>query len=422
MSQIASDAKISSAMTALGMTAPLPNLDDSQVLKAILVALGNVTGGGGATGGVVGPASSTNGAVALWNGTTGKLLQDSSIFITGGGTIALGGFTLTVPANGTAALLGVANTFTAAQTVSGASLTLSGNQSSPAWTTTGIRLIGIAGTLTDTTSAGTVAAAYTNRLGDNTIAATNATAFTNYVTSYHASPVAGTNVTFTQRWGLGTDRLMVDGNGSASQPVLALTGTPFTGGSATTTKPLALIETAGATSTNWNTSGTMFGVNAASGFGGSLISAQVASAERFRVQANGVIQLNGDTGGTISRRSDVNMIMLNSVGAGSVGVVGIGGLGFLQGISLSLGSGLTWTNDTPASTADITLRRQAAGILDLSATGSTSGAALQFSEQTAPAAPAANSVRIYAVDNGSGKTQLMALFSSGAAQQIAIQP
>ncbi len=45
MSQIASDAKISSAMTALGMTAPLPNLDDSQVLKAILVALANVAAG-----------------------------------------------------------------------------------------------------------------------------------------------------------------------------------------------------------------------------------------------------------------------------------------------------------------------------------------------------------------------------------------
>ncbi len=43
-------------------------------------------------------------------------------------------------------------------------------------------------------------------------------------------------------------------------------------------------------------------------------------------------------------------------------------------------------------------------------------------EMTAPAAGAADSVRIYAVDNGSGKTQLMALFSSGAAQQLAIQP
>ena len=46
----------------------------------------------------------------------------------------------------------------------------------------------------------------------------------------------------------------------------------------------------------------------------------------------------------------------------------------------------------------------------------------QLTEMTAPSAGAADTVRIYAVDNGSGKTQLMALFSSGAAQQIAIQP
>jgi hypothetical protein len=50
------------------------------------------------------------------------------------------------------------------------------------------------------------------------------------------------------------------------------------------------------------------------------------------------------------------------------------------------------------------------------------GAYHEMAEMTAPAAPAANSVRIYAVDNGSGKTQLMALFATGAAQQIAIEP
>ena len=50
------------------------------------------------------------------------------------------------------------------------------------------------------------------------------------------------------------------------------------------------------------------------------------------------------------------------------------------------------------------------------------GSYAQMSEMTAPAAPAANGVRIYAVDNGSGKTQLMALFATGAAQQIAIEP
>jgi hypothetical protein len=46
---------------------------------------------------------------------------------------------------------------------------------------------------------------------------------------------------------------------------------------------------------------------------------------------------------------------------------------------------------------------------------------LQGTEQVAPSAPAANGFRIYAVDNG-GKTELLALFNSGAAQRIAIQP
>lgn len=47
---------------------------------------------------------------------------------------------------------------------------------------------------------------------------------------------------------------------------------------------------------------------------------------------------------------------------------------------------------------------------------------LAGSERTAPAAPAANGYRIFAQDNGAGKTQLMVIFNTGAAQQIAIQP
>lgn len=43
-------------------------------------------------------------------------------------------------------------------------------------------------------------------------------------------------------------------------------------------------------------------------------------------------------------------------------------------------------------------------------------------EMTSPAAPAANGVYIFAEDNGSGKTRLMARFATGATQQIAIEP
>lgn len=50
------------------------------------------------------------------------------------------------------------------------------------------------------------------------------------------------------------------------------------------------------------------------------------------------------------------------------------------------------------------------------------GNGVQFTEMTAPSAPAANKVILFAQDNGAGKTQLMALFASGAAQQVAIEP
>jgi hypothetical protein len=49
------------------------------------------------------------------------------------------------------------------------------------------------------------------------------------------------------------------------------------------------------------------------------------------------------------------------------------------------------------------------------------GGSLVMAEMTAPGAPSANSLVLYAVDNGAGKTQLMVRFPSGVAQQIAIE-
>jgi hypothetical protein len=54
--------------------------------------------------------------------------------------------------------------------------------------------------------------------------------------------------------------------------------------------------------------------------------------------------------------------------------------------------------------------------------GSSGGESLEFREMTAPSAPSTNGLRIYAEDNGSGKTRLMARFATGIAQQIAIEP
>ena len=77
---------------------------------------------------------------------------------------------------------------------------------------------------------------------------------------------------------------------------------------------------------------------------------------------------------------------------------------------------------TAAGAADVGISRPAAGIVRVSGSASTNGGSLEFLEQTAPSAPSADAVRIYAEDNGSGKTRLMALFPTGAAQQIAIEP
>jgi hypothetical protein len=120
-----------------------------------------------------------------------------------------------------------APTFTTSVTLNSAPLIISGNISSPSWTTNGLRIKGTPGTLTDTTSTGTVATAYTDVLGGNTIAASAATTFTNYVASYTKDPIAGTNVTMTNKWALGADSLRVGTSNQltvSNAGVLTLTG------------------------------------------------------------------------------------------------------------------------------------------------------------------------------------------------------
>ena len=66
------------------------------------------------------PLASTSGGTGINN--AGKLTLGVDTTITGGGILALAGFTLTVSATGTAALLGVANAFTGANTFAGTSI------------------------------------------------------------------------------------------------------------------------------------------------------------------------------------------------------------------------------------------------------------------------------------------------------------
>jgi hypothetical protein len=71
-------------------------------------------------------------------------------------------------------------------------------------------------------------------------------------------------------------------NSAASTPAASHTGTWFTGGTATTTKPHVLIEPTGTTSTGWGTSGTGLGINAASGFAGNHLDLQTAGVSKFK--------------------------------------------------------------------------------------------------------------------------------------------
>jgi hypothetical protein len=116
-----------------------------------------------------------------------------------------------------------------------------------------------------------------------------------------------------------TGRFISSLNGAASAPPGTFTGTWFTGGTATTTKPQVLIEPTGTTSTAWSTSGTGLGVNAASGFAGNLLDLQVNGTSHFRFSTNGLI---GATGlGSIQIGNGIgssNHVILNGAGARSL--------------------------------------------------------------------------------------------------------
>jgi hypothetical protein len=92
------------------------------------------------------------------------------------------------------------------------SLTLSGTAiSAPAWTTTGIGIKQVATTYTDTTSTGTVPNVYINSFAAQTLAATNTITVSQLYGIFFNTPTAGTNVTATERWSIGTDTLRVTG-------------------------------------------------------------------------------------------------------------------------------------------------------------------------------------------------------------------
>lgn len=114
-----------------------------------------------------------------------------------------------------------------------------------------------------------------------------------------------------------------------------------------------------------------------------------------------------------------------SAGGGLLNISAGGGMFQFSGGGAMAGSGVAfcWASggNPGGGTMDTGLIRNAAAIIEIT-NGSTGGGAMMWQEMTAPSAPATNKVVLYAEDNGSGKTRLMARFATGVAQQVAIEP
>lgn len=224
-------------------------------------SLSNVTFNGSGAGASSGSAYNGSGAVTVSYNTIGAAASNQTMFIG----------TTSVPINRTSADLALTGI---------SSITLPGTASGS------VQIIptAVAGTGTVLTLPGT-----TGTLG--LVAGTSGQLLWN-----NAGANAGaTTLTYNDSTLTNSGQFVSSYNASASSPANTWTGTWFTGGTATTTKPHVLIEPTGTTSTAWSTSGTGLGVNAPSGFTGNLLDLQVNGARQFSVNSSGnVTSLGGN--------------------------------------------------------------------------------------------------------------------------------
>lgn len=193
------------------------------------------------------------------------------------------------------------------------------------------------------------------------------------------------------------------GSGTASLPI--------TGNGATITASTPLID---GTQT-WNNAAVTFTalkINVTSTLSAAaslLMDLQAGSASKFSVDKSGNVGLYAASALRLGSSTVNWQLTLATTGIiqGSANYYG-----FYDGTNLAAGGSV-----------DTRFYRDAAGVLGLRSTSTTTPAAMSFYTYGAspPASPAASIVRLYA-DTSGGKIRLMALFPSGVAQQIAIEP
>ncbi len=184
--------------------------------------------------------------------------------------------------------------------------------------------------------------------------------------------------------------------------------------------------------------------NTASGAGSKLADLQLAGSTIFAWRRDG-ISVAGGIGVFQCQAGQVFLGCANAVNAYGVNVVfgagliqygdeiGIGALGPSSKAAFSLrNTGVfCWGSGAAYNSQDTGLERDAAGVVkftdaagnlrDYKGRRGSLSEYLDVSEMTAPGAPGSNTARLYCDDSG-GKSRLMVLFPSGAAQQLAIEP
>jgi hypothetical protein len=251
-------------------------------------------------------------------------------------------------------------------TITGTPTTLGGYGITDGFTEANVRATPITGF---TSGAGTVAATDTilqalQKLNGNIAASSGLPA--------SLTADGSNNLTLTARWIQST-------NGAASAPPHSLTGTWFTGGQASTTKPQFLIEPAGTTSNNWSISGTGFGVNAPTGFAGDLAWLGVNGAPQIRISSAGAISFQPASSNTLISptaystalllQTDVEPLYILPCRSGTsfpkFSFVHISNAGRTPGFNISSDHSLNWSDGTNVATANADLRlfRDAANTL-----------------------------------------------------------
>lgn len=143
--------------------------------------------------------------------------------------------------------------------------------------------------------------------------------------------------------------------GAASKAALTLNGAILTGGTGTTNFPHLFIQPSGATAaTNWSTSGTLIGANAATGFVGNLLDFKVAGSTSFKVNYIGAVSVGalgsfGDWEGSYFNLNPYHGLCI-------AGAAGVGG--GIMGVKFTSGG-------NPNTGFDTMIYRAAAGCLEV---------------------------------------------------------